>query len=153
MEQVQPIVHLLCENNLDFVVRNGGVGSASSNHVLISLGNFNSVFFDQSSESVTVGAGAIWRDVDSYMADKAPGWAVVGSRTPFIGVTGLVLVGGISWLSHEYGLVSDPQNMLDVEVALGDGRLIWASEEPDLLWAARGGRTVFGGASTERGGK
>ena len=56
------------------------------------------------------------------------------------------MIGGLSWLSHEYGLISDPANLLDVQLVLGDGRLLWASEEPELLWAVRGGRCAFGGS-------
>ena len=55
------------------------------------------------------------------------------------------MVGGLSWLSHEYGMISDPQNLLDMQVVLGDGRVLWASEEPDLMWALRGGGGNFGG--------
>lgn len=59
-----------------------------------------------------------------------------------------MLIGGLSWLSHEFGLVSDPQNLLDAHIVLGDGRAIWASREADLLWAIRGGRCAFGGMLT-----
>lgn len=51
----------------------------------------------------------------------------------------------ISWLSHEFGLGTDPQNLLDAHVVLPDGRSLWASTEPDLLWALRGGGGNFGG--------
>lgn len=69
---------------------------------------------------------------------------VVGARCPYVGVAGSTLCGGLSWLSHELGLGSDPTNMLDVQIVLRDGRCIWASEEPDLLWALRGGGGNFG---------
>ncbi|KAK7728129.1 hypothetical protein SLS57_002599 [Botryosphaeria dothidea] len=45
----------------------------------------------------------------------------------------------------KFGLAADPQNMLDVEIVLRDGRKVWASNEPDLLWALRGGGGNFGG--------
>jgi hypothetical protein len=51
----------------------------------------------------------------------------------------MILHGGLSWISSTYGLASDPQNFLDAQVIKLDGSIIWASEEPDLLLALRGG--------------
>lgn len=70
---------------------------------------------------------------------------VVACRTPCIGIGGSILCGGFSWLSAQYGLTSDPQNMLDAQVVKLDGEVIWATEEPDLLWALRGAGGSFGG--------
>ena len=70
---------------------------------------------------------------------------VVACRTPCIGIGGSILCGGFSWLSAEYGLTSDPQNMLDAQVVKLDGEVVWASAEPDLLWALRGAGGSFGG--------
>lgn len=70
---------------------------------------------------------------------------VVGARCPYVGVAGSTLSGGLSWLSHELGLASDPQNLLDVQMVITDGRVVWASEDPELLWALRGGGGNFGG--------
>lgn len=50
-------------------------------------------------------------------------------------------------MSSEYGLTSDPQNLLDVQVVLMDGTIKWASSDPDLLWALRGGGGLFGAAT------
>jgi hypothetical protein len=47
-------------------------------------------------------------------------------------------------MSSEYGLSSDPQNMLDAHIVLMDGTVKWASEDPELLWALRGGGGRFG---------
>jgi cysteine desulfurase len=51
----------------------------------------------------------------------------------------------ISRLSNEFELGSDPYNMLDAHVIIPDGRALWASSEPNLLWALRGGGGNFGG--------
>jgi len=47
-------------------------------------------------------------------------------------------------LKRDAGMISDPQNLLDVQIVLRDGKVIWASEQPDLLWALRGGGGNFG---------
>ncbi|GKZ65111.1 hypothetical protein AnigIFM50267_007275 [Aspergillus niger] len=38
----------------------------------------------------------------------------------------------------------NPSNMLDAKVVKYDGSVVWASSEPDLLWALRGGGGGFG---------
>jgi hypothetical protein len=35
--------------------------------------------------------------------------------------------------------------MLDAQVVKPNGQVVWASAEPDLLWALRGGGGGFGG--------
>ena len=79
------------------------------------------------------------------MEEHAPGYQCVGARCTWVGVSGSALVGGLSWLSHEFGMISDPQNLLDMQVVLRDGKVVWASEEPELMWALRGGGGNFGG--------
>lgn len=143
---LQSIVKDLYSSNVDFAVRNTGTGSASAKDVILSMQGFKSFDFDAASETVTVGAGLDWSEVEELMAAQAPGYALVGARCGWVGVTGGALVGGYSWLSHEFGLISDPQNLLDVQIVLHDGRVVWASEEDsgDLLWALRGGGGNFG---------
>lgn len=75
---------------------------------------------------------------------------VVGARTPCVGVAGTAMTGGFSWLSSEYGCISDPANMLDAQVVKYDGSVVWASTEPELLWALRGGGGGFGGNTPEQ---
>ena len=55
-------------------------------------------------------------------------------------------MGGQSWLSSEFGMASDPDNLLDATIVLADGRIVHsaAAEEPELLWAIRGGGGSFG---------
>jgi hypothetical protein len=71
----------------------------------------------------------------------------VAARTPAIGVGGTILTGGFSWMSTEFGCVSDPINFIDAEVVKYDGTIVLASQEPDLLWTLRGGGGGVGGKS------
>jgi hypothetical protein len=58
------------------------------------------------------------------MSRAAPGWALVGARCGWVGAAGGALVGGYSWLRHEFGLISDSQNLLDAQVVLEDRRVV-----------------------------
>lgn len=147
IDSLQKVVRYLYDSDLDFAVRNTGTGSVSAHDVILSTHGFKDFHFDASSEVVTIGSGFDWGEVDRLMEEMAPGFAVVGARCPWVGVAGSSLVGGLSWLSHEYGMISDPGNLLDMQVVLGDGRVVWAGEEEDLMWALRGGGGNFGGES------
>jgi FAD/FMN-containing dehydrogenase len=72
------------------------------------------------------------------MIDALTSFVAVSVRTPCVGVGGSILGGGYSWLSSEYGLTSDPVNLLDAQVVKVDGAVLWASEDPDLFFALRG---------------
>ncbi|OQE02730.1 hypothetical protein PENVUL_c039G07906 [Penicillium vulpinum] len=138
------LLSFLSNSNLDWAVRSTGVGSSSASDVLISLSAFDQFEYNAEDQTVIIGAGQSWGQVDRKIEESAPGHAVVGARCTYVGVGGSILAGGISWLSSEKGLATDPHNMLDAKVALTDGRILWASTEPELLWALRGGGGSFG---------
>jgi FAD/FMN-containing dehydrogenase len=145
LESMSKVVKYLYDSDLDFAVRNTGTGSVSAKDVILSTHGFKDFKFDKASQTVTLGSGYSWGEVDLLIEKDAPGYQLVGARCSWVGVTGSSLVGGLSWLSHEYGMISDPQNLLDMQIVLGDGKILWASEEPELMWALRGGGGNFGG--------
>jgi FAD/FMN-containing dehydrogenase len=82
-------------------------------------------------------AGAQWQDV-TVPAGKH-GLAALAGTSPNVGVTGYTLGGGLGWLARRYGLAAN--SVTAVEIVTPDGRLgrADADNEPDLLWAVRGG--------------
>jgi FAD binding domain len=143
IEQLQATIEYLYNSDLDFAIRSGGVGGSSSKAIVTSLSAFDDFAYDDHTKTVIVGAGQTWGTVVAKLEEVAPDYGIVCGRAPYVGVGGSLLNGGIGWLSHEFGLGSDPQNMIDAHVVLTDGRAMWASEYPDLLWALRGGGGNF----------
>ncbi|THV67637.1 FAD binding domain-containing protein [Aureobasidium pullulans] len=137
------LVAYLADTDLDWAVRCQGIGDASAKDVLISLAGFKDFSFDAEDESIIVGGGMTWGEVEEKLEEQVPGYQAVSARCSFVGVGGMILHGGLSWMSSTYGLASDPQNFLDAQVVKLDGSIIWASEEPDLLFALRGGGHEF----------
>ncbi|CEJ86181.1 hypothetical protein VHEMI04031 [[Torrubiella] hemipterigena] len=134
----------LYSTELDIGIRGNGYRSPPVKDVLVSLTHFDDFVFNADEETVTAGAGQQWTSVFEKIDEVAPEYTVVGTRTPSISVGGSIVSGGFSWLSGEYGCISDPQNLLDCQVVKFDGSVVWASEEPDLLWALRGGGPGYG---------
>ncbi|KIW07641.1 uncharacterized protein PV09_01584 [Verruconis gallopava] len=143
LESLSRTVRYLAESSLQFKVRSMGFGSASAKDVILSMRAFDQFEFDRDKEQLILGVGQPWENYYTKMEQIAPEYSVVSVRTPNIGVGGSTLSGGFSWLSGEHGCLSDPENLLDMQVVKLDGTVIWASEEPDLLWAMRGTEGSF----------
>ncbi|KAK2616288.1 hypothetical protein QQS21_000722 [Conoideocrella luteorostrata] len=92
-------------------------------------------------KSIEVGPGCKWEDV--YGALDPLGKAVVGGRLGNVGVPGLLLGGGLSYLSAQYGLACD--NIISYECVLANGTVVTASEtsHPELYFALKGGGNQF----------
>jgi len=134
------------EQGLETAVRAGGhngpgLGSVDDG-LVIDLSPMNGVRVDPSTESVTVGGGALLGDVDH--AAYAFGKVVPGGIISTTGVGGLTLGGGTGHLTRGYGLTID--SLLSADVVLADGSFVRASEDEndDLFWALRGGGGNFG---------
>ncbi|MCW5519436.1 FAD-binding oxidoreductase [Aureitalea sp. L0-47] len=121
---------------------NGGGLGLCDGGLVIDLSGIKFVRVDLSNNTVRVGGGNLWGEVDH--ATHPFGLAVPAGIISTTGVGGLTLGGGVGHLSRKYGLTID--NLLEADMVLADGSFVTvnASQNPDLFWAIRGGGGNFG---------
>ena len=133
-------------HSLAIAIRSGGHNVAGyavcDGGLMIDMSAMNGVRVDVQNTRAIVEGGATWLDVDA--ATTPFGLATPGGLISATGVAGLTLSGGIGWLRGRHGLSCD--NLISADLVTAEGKLIRASqsENPDLLWALRGGGGNFG---------
>jgi FAD/FMN-containing dehydrogenase len=134
------------ENNVLVAVRGGGHNGGGlglcDGGLVIDLSGLKSVRVDTSNNTVRVGGGNLWGEVDH--ATHPFGLAIPAGIISTTGVGGLTLGGGVGHLSRKYGLTID--NLLEADMVLADGSFVTVNKDryPDLFWAIRGGGGNFG---------
>jgi FAD/FMN-containing dehydrogenase len=135
---VQACVRFARANAVPLALRSGGhsyAGWSTGTGLVLDVSPLAAI--SVGSGAVTVGAGA--RLVDVYDAVGAAGAGIAAGSCPSVGVTGLTLGGGIGVLTRAWGPTCDQLTNIDIVTADGELRHCDQSNEPDLLWAARGG--------------
>jgi hypothetical protein len=134
------------EQGLDIAIRGGGhngpgLGSVD-NGLMIDLSGLKTITVDPDAQTATIGGGCLLGDVDA--ATHEHGLAAPVGIISTTGAGGLILGGGMGYLTRKAGLSID--NLLGAEVVLADGSVVNAneSENDDLYWAIRGGGGNFG---------
>jgi len=147
---VQSAVRFARDSDLPIAIRGGGHNAAGlatcDDGIVVDLSGMRDVVVDPTLRVARAGGGATWGDFDRATAEH--GLATTGGAVSTTGIAGLTLGGGLGWLMRSHGMTCD--NLIGAEVVTADGQLRRASEaeNPDLLWALRGGGGNFGVVTT-----
>lgn len=145
-EDVGIALQILGQTHTPFGIKSGGhaanAGFSSTSGVQIAMYSFSDVVYDSDAQTATIGTGLLWDDV--YLALEQYSVTVVGAKVTGIGVGGIALGGGYSYLTNQYGLAFD--NVVAFELVLPNGTVtdITSSTNSDLFFALRGGFNNFG---------
>jgi FAD/FMN-containing dehydrogenase len=110
--------------------------------LLLDLCRLKGVHVDPIARTARAAGGVQWGEFDHET--QAFGLITPGGRVTTTGVGGFTLGGGYGWFSPKFGLTCD--NLISADVVTAEGKLVHASatENPDLLWALKGGGGNFG---------
>jgi FAD/FMN-containing dehydrogenase len=143
---VQRAIGFALDHDLAISVRGGGHGVAGNAVVdgglMVDLSRMTAVQVDADAGTVEAGPGVTLGVLDA--ATSGLGLAVPAGIVTHTGIAGLTLGGGIGWLMRQHGLTCDA--LVEADVVTADGRLVTTNQrdDPDLLWALRGGGGNFG---------
>jgi len=139
-------VNFARDNKLLLAIRggghNGGGLASCDGGMVIDLSEIKFVRVNAEDNTVIVGAGNLWGEVDH--ATHAFGLAIPSGIISSTGVAGLTLGGGVGYLARKYGLTID--SLLEVDIVMADGTYLTVNNHqyPDLFWGIRGGGGNFG---------
>lgn len=109
---------------------------SSTTGIQIAMTQFTKVTYDETTQTVDVGAGCLWDQVYAKVAQYKRG-VIGGSATQGVGVAGWILGGGYSLKSNQFGLGID--NVTQFQIVLPSGKVQTATEKnrEDLFQALR----------------
>ncbi|KAI1261053.1 hypothetical protein F5Y18DRAFT_403205 [Xylariaceae sp. FL1019] len=151
-EEVSVVVQTLNDNEGEpFAIKSGGHNpnryfSSVDGGPLISTARMDEAILDQETGVLQMGPG---NRLDGIAAKlQGTGWTFVGGRIGNTGTGGLILGGGLSYMSAQYGWAAS--SVLDYEVVLANGTIVHANndENSDLALALKGGGNNFGIVTT-----
>ncbi|KAJ3839406.1 FAD-binding domain-containing protein [Lentinula raphanica] len=146
-EDVQTTMKAIYNTNANYAVQSGGhtamMGwNTIQDGVMISFANMNATSYDPETDTISMQPGVSWGNASTIV--EPFGVAPAGGRISNVG-TGLLLGGGLSYLSPSEGYAAD--NYYSLDVVLMNGTLVTATasnQYADLFKALKGGGNRFG---------
>ncbi|KAL0565081.1 hypothetical protein V5O48_016952 [Marasmius crinis-equi] len=144
---VQEAIKTIYDREVNYAVQAGGHSAMKGwnnvqNGILILFTFMDDVTYDAKRDTITLLPGVRWGQAVSTL--EPFGVAPVGGRVNDVG-TGLLLGGGLSFLSPKHGFGAD--TFVELDIVLQDGRLVTATvdnEYRDLFKALKGGANRLG---------
>jgi FAD binding domain len=110
--------------------------------LLVHTARLDEVTVDPERRTARVGAGVVWQRVIDAAATH--GLTPVAGSATSVGVVGHLTGGGIGPLVSTYGVSSDHVRAFDVVTGDGRRRHVTPTEDADLFWGLRGGKSTLG---------
>ena len=134
------------ERDLLVAVRGGGHSisgkAVCEGGLMIDLSNMNSVRVDVAGRTARADGGCLEGHIDRETT--LHNLATTGGIVSHTGAGGLTLGGGFGRLCRKYGMACDNFTGADIVTVDGQLRHVNDEENPELMWALRGGGSNFG---------
>jgi FAD/FMN-containing dehydrogenase len=138
-EEVRKAITFARNENLSVSVKSGGhcfIGSSMSDGSLsIDLGGMSQRVYLPESKELIAGPGVKLGKLYDVLLPQ--GRILPAGSCAGVGLGGLALGGGYGLFARQWGLTSD--HMQRVKMVNGNGELVDSKDDPELLWACRGG--------------
>lgn len=137
-------VRYAAANALPVRVQSTGHGAHApiTDGLLITTRRLDRLEIDPETRIATIGAGVVWGTVIDAAAEQA--LAPVSGSSREVGVVGYLVGGGLGPLARSHGFSSDYVRSFTVVTGAGELIEASASENADLFWALRGGKSALG---------
>lgn len=140
-QDVQNAVKFALCKNMPVRIRSGGhnhEGFSTGKGLLIDVSKMKKVEIDRKTNIATIQPGITGGELYQYLFKE--GLTQVGGTCGDVGISGLVLTGGMGPLLRHYGLTCD--TLIALEMVNAKGEIITVTKDneyKDLFWACRGG--------------
>jgi hypothetical protein len=139
-DDIVTAVNYAVENDVAIAIRSGG--HAIDGHAMpdgafvIDTSLMKGIEVDPETGVTRIEAGVLLGEMDA--ATQEHGFVVPAGTVSKTGAAGLILGGGMGYLTRRFGMTVD--NLISVDVVTVDGRKLTASEDenPELFWGLRG---------------
>jgi len=141
---VQTIVRTAAEAGFHVTTQPNGHGAEGSLEgvILVRPSRFDELSVDADGRVLRAGAGVNWGRALERL--DGTGLLALAGSNPEVNVVALALNGGHSMFSRRYGVTARSIAAVELVDAEGGFRRVTDAEDPELIWALRGGGGAFG---------